>query len=287
VTRVAPVGSCDCHFHVFGKPDVYPVRHKTVYELPASGLDEALAMHARVGIDRGIVVHPTIYGTDNALLLNTLERLPSDRYRGVALVDETTSDAELERLHQAGVRGARFHFFPNLGLVPDIVAFRRSLERIARFGWFAKVFAGGTELVEIETELANACVPIVLDHICKIDFTLGLEQPMHRLLLRLLEREHVWMQLSNGDTGKDGPFVPPWHEAVPFGRAYYAAAPARTVWGSDFPHVLYSYSGNPRKPIPDDADLLDLLFDYLPGIAAREDVLVRNPAQLLGFPVQM
>lgn len=104
--RVAPAGSCDCHFHVFGKPDVYPVRHRTLYELPASGLEEAVAMHARVGIDRGIVVHPTIYGSDNALLLHTLQLLPSDRYRGVALIDETTSDAELARLHEAGVRGA-------------------------------------------------------------------------------------------------------------------------------------------------------------------------------------
>ena len=282
--RVAPPGSCDCHFHVFGKPDAYPVRHANpLYPLPASGLSEALAMHARTGIDRGLLVHPTIYTTDNRLLVDSLAAIGNANYRGVALVDETTSDAELERLHGAGVRGARFHFMPKIGLVPDFASFRRTLERIAALGWFAKVFATGNELAAVAPEVIRAPLPILLDHMCKIDFSLGLDQPGHKLLLRLLEHDHVWLQLSNGDTGPDGPTAPPWEAALPFGQAYVAAAPDRVVWGSDFPHVLYSYSGNPRRPVPDDADLIRLLYGYLPDEAAREAVLVRNPARLAGW----
>jgi 2-pyrone-4,6-dicarboxylate lactonase len=281
---VAPTGSCDCHFHVFGKPDAYPVRHENpLYALPTSGLSEALAMHARVGIDRGILVHPTIYTTDNTLLVDSLAAIGNENYRGIALVDETTSDAELERLNAAGVRGARFHFMPKLGMVPDFANFRRTLERIAALGWFAKVFASGRELAEVAPEIIRAPLPILLDHMCKIDFSLGLDQPQHQLVLQLLEHDHLWIQLSNGDTGPDGPMAPPWRAALPFGQAYFAAAPDRTVWGSDFPHVLYSYSGNPRRPVPDDADLIRLLYGYLPDEAAREAVLVRNPARLAGW----
>jgi predicted TIM-barrel fold metal-dependent hydrolase len=267
---------------VFGKPDAYPVRHENpLYALPASGLSEALAMHARVGIERGLLVHPTIYKTDNALLVDSLAAIGSSNYRGVALVDETTSDAELERLHAAGVRGARFHFMPKLGMVPDFTGFRRTLERIAVLGWFAKVFASGAELAAVAPELTRARLPILLDHMCKIDPALGLDQPAHQVILQLLRHEHVWIQLSNGDTGPDGPMAPPWQSALPFGQAYYAAAPDRSVWGSDFPHVLYSYSGDPRRPVPDDADLIRLLYGYLPDAAARDAVLVRNPARLL------
>ena len=260
------------------------MRHESpLYALPTSGLSEALAMHARIGIDRGLLVHPTIYTTDNSLLVDSLAAIGSTRYRGVALVDQTTSDAELERLHGAGVRGARFHFMPKIGMVPDLTGFRRTLERIAALGWFAKVFASGKELADVAPELIRAPLPILLDHMCKIDFSLGLDQPGHQLVLRLLEHDHLWIQLSNGDTGPDGPTAPPWQAALPFGQAYFAAAPDRTVWGSDFPHVLYSYSGNPRRAVPDDADLIGLLYGYLPDEAAREAVLVQNPARLAGW----
>lgn len=260
------------------------MRHENpLYALPTSGLSEALAMHARVGIDRGLLVHPTIYKTDNALLVDSLAAIGSENYRGVALIDEATSDAELERLHVAGVRGARFHFMPKLGMVPDLAGFRRTLARIAGLGWFAKVFASGSELAAVAPELTRARLPILLDHMCKIDFARGLEQPEHQLVLRLLRYEHMWIQLSNGDTGPDGPTAPPWEAAIPFGRAYFATAPDRCVWGSDFPHVLYSYSGNPRCPVPDDAALIHLLYEYLPDEAAREAVLVRNPARLAGW----
>lgn len=269
---------------MFGDPIRYPIRHENpLYDLPTSGLSELLAMHARVGFARGLLVHPTIYLTDNALLVDSLAGLDGKAYRGVSLIDDATSDAELERLHAAGVRAARFHFIPRLGMVPDLRAFRRSLERIAACGWFAKVFATGDELETVAPELTRAPVPILLEHMCKVDFSLGLEQPAHKLILRLLTHDHIWIQLSNGDTSPRGPNAYPWRGAVPFGRAYYAAAPDRSVWGSDFPHVLYSYSGTPRRPLPDDRDLVRLLYEYLPDAAARENVLVNNPARLIGF----
>ena len=55
-------------------------------------------------------------------------------------------------------------------------------------------------------------------------------------------------------------------------------APERLLWGSDWPHPNYF------KPMPNDAHLLDLLLDWIPGEATRTRILVDNPSELFGFP---
>lgn len=61
-------------------------------------------------------------------------------------------------------------------------------------------------------------------------------------------------------------------------QAYVAAAPDRTLWATDWPHVHYA-----KKSVPNDADLLGLLYRYVPDPASRYKVLVDNPARLYGF----
>ncbi len=73
-----------------------------------------------MGIDRAVFVQPTIYGTDHSLLHDVLKAAPKGKYRGVAIVDDSVSDAELDRLNRVGVRGARFNFGGNFKLAPSI-----------------------------------------------------------------------------------------------------------------------------------------------------------------------
>lgn len=275
---VLPKGSCDCQIHVYGDGDRYPVRHQNPsYEAPAASFDDASAMHKRVGLDRVVVVQPTLYATDHSLLLDTLRALPSERARAVALVDDGMKDAELEELHLAGVRAARFNFQQRLGLVPSIETFRRSVARIRELGWFIKIFTGPAELAALEEEIDRVDVPVVIDHMGHLKSDKGIDPEGFKRILKILKRDDRWMMLSNGNRASSSGY--PWDDVVAVGRAFYEAAPDRCIWGSDWPHIGSLRAG----PMPDDADLVALARRYLPDDAALKQVFVSNPARLFGF----
>ena len=272
-----PRGSCDCQFHVYDDRSRYPVRHgNPMYEAPFAPLSEAARMHARLGFERVVLVQATVYTTDHSLLLDSLAQLPTDRARGVAIIDDSVSDAEIERLDRAGVRAARFNFQQRLGLVPSLETFRRSVARIRELGWFVKIFVGPAELAELADEIERCDLPVVIDHMGHLNAAAGPDQPGLRRILEVLKREDRWIMLSNGHRVSAAGY--PWDDAVPIGRLLYEAAPDRCIWGSDWPHI-----GSRGGPMPDDADLLALLRRYLPDRDAIGNVLVGNPARLFGF----
>ena len=272
-----PAGSCDCQIHIFGDDALFPPRHRNpLYPTPAATIHDARAMHAALGVERFCIVQATVYHTDHSLIFDALSRLPKDRVRAVAVIEEDVTDAQLQRMDDAGFRGARFNFQKKFGLVPSFSAFHRMVERIHAMGWFAKVFVGPSELPDVAPELAKTPATIVLDHMCRLDFGLGLEQPVFRLLLEVMKRERTWVMLSNGH--RSSVQGPPWDDAVPFGGALFRAAPDRCIWGTDWPHVMQEPGS------VDDAALIGLLRRYLGhDEAALRKVLVDNPALLFGF----
>lgn len=233
-------------------------------------------MHARLGFDRVVVVQATVYTTDHSLLLDTLAELTPARARGVAIIDDSVSDSELDRLDSAGVRAARFNFQKRLGLVPTTEGFLRSVSRIKELGWFIKIFAGPGEMAEVADEIDRCDVPVVIDHMGHLNSGNGIDQAGLRRVLKMLERDDRWIMLSNGHRASSRGY--PWDGIVPIGRLYYEAAPDRCIWGTDWPHI-----GSRSGPMPDDADLLALLRRYLPDPEGLEKVLVRNPERLFGF----
>lgn len=275
--RVAPPPkSTDCQLHVFGDGQRYPMRSGSIYDPPAeANIDALLAGHRALGIERGVLVQPTGYAMDHRLLLDALGAAGKN-YRGVAIVDDSVSDAELARLHAAGVRGARFNFWKALNLVPDHAEFLRSVERIGAFGWHAKIHALVDELKELIPLLRKVRIPIVIDHMANLDFAKPLDHPDSRFVLDAVKNENWWIMLSNGD--RHSATGPPWNDAVPYGQALIAVAPDRTIWGSDWPHLR-----PPGDEPHEDAEILELLYRYAPDEAARRNVLVTNPAKLFGF----
>jgi 2-pyrone-4,6-dicarboxylate lactonase len=211
--------------------DSAPCRHRRESarrNCSAAGLEDAERLHAALGIQRSVIVQATVYRTDHSLLIDTLKRAPADRYRGVAIIDETVSDAEIRRLHEAGVRGARFNFAKFLGIVPTAQSFRHSLDRIRDYGWVVKIFCRGDEILELTELIREVTVPVVLDHMCHLDFARGIAQPAVGAMLELLKRDNWWVMLSNGD--RSSATDAPWDDAVPFGRIFYEAAPDRAIW---------------------------------------------------------
>jgi predicted TIM-barrel fold metal-dependent hydrolase len=283
-----PKGACDSQIHVFADSSKYPPRHPKPLYVPPAGegtVENALAMFETLGLDRFVITQATIYGTDASLMCDVLRAQPPDKARGIAIVDDTVLDKALLDMHEAGVRAARFNFQKRFGLVPDFADFHRQLARIGEMGWFAKVFCGPDELAEVAPELRKTKSTIVFDHMGQLWFGKGLEQPGMARLLDFLRDERFWMMLSNGDRGSPGY---PWDDAVPFGRAFYEAAPDRCIWGSDWPHVSRwirheAPERNYRSQGTSDADRLALALRYLPDDAAIRRVFVDNPVRLFGF----
>ena len=271
---VPPPKSCDSQFHVFGSREKYPVRPGTVYEAPEATFAEAKKMHKILGIERAVIVQSTAYGLDHSAVLDALAE-GGPNYRGVGVINDTTSDAELARLNAGGVRGARFNFYKAVNFAPSVDAFNKSIPRIQELGWCVKLHLGAGDLMKYDSIFRKLKVNVVIDHMGRVDMGLGMKDPNAQRVVDLLKTGNWWVMLSNGHKQSKTGF--PWNDAVEVAQAYIKAAPDRVIWSTDWPHPLVT------ENMPNDADLLELLFRYAPGEAERKKILVDNPAILFGF----
>jgi 2-pyrone-4,6-dicarboxylate lactonase len=274
-----PLSSCDCHLHVFGDPAKFLDRNSNpVHASRAAPWEDALRMHGTVGFRRGVLVQPANYTTDHSYLLEALQGVPRERYRAIGIIDETVTDAELERLHAAGMRGVRFNFVRMFKMAPSPQLLQSSIERIAQYGWYIKIFVSPEELPDlIETLRAITAVPVVIDHMARLKPGNRARNAAHGLVLDLLRRENFWVLLSNG--ARMSAQTSGWHDVVPVGQELYAAAPDRCLFGTDWPHTHSHHDGGG----PQESELIELMYRFLPDAAARQAVLVDNPARLHGF----
>jgi 2-pyrone-4,6-dicarboxylate lactonase len=282
-----PKNSCDAHLHVFGDAKTYPVGNPhALYQPPQDCTFEAMtALHDGMGIDHAVFVQPTIYGTNHSLLHDVLKAAPKGKYRGVAIVDDSVSNTELDRLNRVGVRGARFNFGGNFKLAPSLDGFHHSLGRVRELGWFVKVFGFGDDFLAVEAELRKIKLPAIIDHIGAPNVQRGTSVPVIRLLLDLLKHDNWWVSLSNGDLRSQA--GEPWDDVVAFGRLFYQAAPDRCMWGTDWPHVHRfihpDKEGHSDYGVEHELKRVALLERYVPDRPARDRVLVDNPARFFGF----
>lgn len=271
---VLPPGSCDCHAHVFGPMARFPYSTPRSYTPPDSPLAEYLAMHDTLGVERGVLVQPSVYGTDNAAMMEALRAHP-DRLRGVAVVDPAVPEEELKALHEGGVRGVRVNVLFKGGV--PISAARPLAERIAPYGWHVQFLIDVSNHPELDEELAGFPTPVVIDHMGHCDVAKTATDPGFAALLRLLDGGRCWVKLS-------GPYritarkAVPFDDVTPVARALVARRPDRMVWGTDWPHPSI------RTDMPNDGDLVEMLADWVPDAAARQRILVDNPAALYDFP---
>lgn len=274
-----PPQSCDCHLHVFGDPERFPDRNPNpIHASREASWEDALRMHASVGFARGVLVQPANYTTDHSYFKLALQGLPRERYRAIGIIDESVSDAELARLNDAGMRGVRFNFVRMFKLAPNPRSLQHSTDRVRALGWYIKIFVGPEELPDLfETLRAITSVPVVIDHMARLRPESGGRNRAHRLVLDLLKRENFWVMLSNG--ARMSTLATRWDDVVPIGAELYAAAPDRCIFGTDWPHThSHNEGGGPQEH-----ELIELLYRYLPDIKARQAVLVDNPARLHGW----
>ncbi|NWG24513.1 MAG: amidohydrolase family protein [Pseudorhodoplanes sp.] len=269
----APSGTTDTHIHVYDRR--YPMASTAKMYPPDASVADYLAMAKRLGIARTVVVQATTYGTDNRCLLESMAAIGADKARGVAVVDAGVSDAELDRLTRAGVRGVRFFMLPG-GALPwralDAIA-----ARVQPFGWHAQLQFDGREFLEHEAAVRRLPGTLVIDHVGKFLEPVPVDHPAFRALLRLVEEGRTYVKLAAPyETSKEGP--PHFDDVGALAKELVRAAPERMLWASNWPHP-----SAPADRKPDDAVLLDMLLDWAPDEATRQKILVDNPARLYGF----
>ena len=270
-----PSGACDCHFHVFGPTDRYPWSPARGYTPPDASIESYLAMLDAIGFNRGVIVHPSVYGTDNSISLDFLDRFRGDEnytFRGVAVVDGTVSEAELADMHERGMRGVRFNMISKGG--PPIDAIRNVADKIRPLGWHIQFYVD-VRSFDI-SDMLNLGLPIVVDHMGHMVPSSGLDHPGFRRLLTALGDGKAWVKVSGAYRCTELERTP-YDDVVAMAQALIQANPERCVYGSDWPHPSY------WKPMPNDGDLVDALAVWLPDETDRRRLLVDNPTELYDF----
>ena len=266
-----PKGACDAHCHVFGPAARFPFAPERTYPPVDAPWETLVALHERLGLERTVLVQASCHGRDNSAMLDAIAK-SGGTCRGVAMVGRDITDAELDRLHEGGVRGIRFNFVTHLGKDADLDAVRDLAGRIGRLGWHAVVHFDADRLETLAPVLKELPVPMVIDHMGRVDASKGLGQPAYGMLLDLMEDDRFWVKVCGAErVTRQGP---PYDDAVPFAADLVARFPDRTLWGTDWPHP------NIRKDMPDDGALVDLLARIAPEPDRLERLVVTNPNRL-------
>jgi 2-pyrone-4,6-dicarboxylate lactonase len=269
-----PRGACDAHVHVFGPRKRFPFAEGRGYTPSDAPKEMLFALHDFLGIEHCVIVQPACHSTDNAVTEDAVAAT-GGAYRGVAMLPIDVSEAELKRLAAAGLCGARFHYMRHLAkgaTIEEVIAFGN---RLADIGWHLQIHMEASLIGELSPALKRSPVPVVIDHMGRVDASLGLEQPAFTALLRLMDDAKLWIKVSGADRiTRQGP---PYADAVPFARKLVDEFGDRVVWGTDWPHP------NHTGPIPDDGALVDLVAEIAPTPAARQALLVDNPQRLYKF----
>lgn len=271
-----PPKTCDAHFHIFGPPDRFPYADTRVYTPPAAPLEHFLNLMEILGTELGVVVQPNAHGFDNSVSLDAIAR-SGGRFRGVAKVDDSFTDEDLQRLHEGGMRGVRFNLIAELGGTPDLPMCERVIERIKPLGWSITFHMLPPELIEIADWLRGLQIPVIIDHFGRVSFADGVGQKPYQVLLDLAREDHVWVKIACAE--RLSAVGSPYEDALPFAHALVEASPDRLLWGTDWPH---SQRFKPGQQV-DDGDLVDLLPEMIPDEAILHRTLVENPAALFGF----
>jgi predicted TIM-barrel fold metal-dependent hydrolase len=269
---VLPPGACDAHCHVFGPAARFPYAPDRSYTPPDAPVEQLRRLHAHLGISRAVIVHASCHGSDMAVTLDAIAS-SGNLYRGVAVVDGSVTDAELQRLHDGGIRGIRFNFVKHLGGVPDLAVFYRLLARIKPLGWHIVLHFDAGDLLEQRELLARIDVPFIIDHMGRVKAADGLEQKPFRALTDLYrDNPLAWIKISGAERVSVG--KRPFRDAVPFAQALIAIDAGRLLWGTDWPHP------NISKDMPNDGELVDLLGEMCPDERLRHQILVDNPTRM-------
>jgi predicted TIM-barrel fold metal-dependent hydrolase len=283
-----PEGATDCHTHIHGAPARFPWFEGRVYTPETAFPEEMAGLHGKLGIRRVVVVTPSVYGTDNRATAWGMKALGYPA-RGVAVIDDRTSEAELDTLHYKGFRGIRLNLATS-GMNDAGAARARlvaAVQRMSHRGWHVQIYTTLDMVAQLKDTIMASPVPIVLDHFAGARAVLGTGQPGFAELCELLRAGGTYVKISGAYRASDKD--PGFPDVMPLAQAMIAANEDRIVWGTDWPHPD-SHTMPPMTALDvrpfydiDDGALLNQLATWAPDEPIRKKILADNPARLYGF----
>lgn len=268
--RVLPKGAVDCHAHIFDRFEKYSFSKNFKYSPPLCRREDWLALHKALGVEYGVQVHGSPYGFDNSITGDFLKE-QKGRFVGVAAISPTSDAALIERLDAAGFRAARLmDQFATAATTADLEPIARL---IAPFGWHIEInIARSADWIALEPRLMKCPVPIVLDHLGRVRGGEGVDSPQFKTVLRLLaRRDDCWTKISSWYRLSDSPG---FTDMKPLIQRLLEERPDRCVWGTNWPHP------GMLEFMPNDADLVDQLDEWLPDDRVREPLFASNAKRL-------
>src|SRR6266496_1571067 len=283
-----PAGACDTHVHVFGDTNRFPFIASRTYTPEPASVEEMQKLHSSLHTERVVAVQPSVYGTDNSCTLDAIKKIGSIA-RGIAVIDDKTSEADLDELHRAGIRGIRLNLQTAFQTDPDVARqrFQAAVKRIKARNWHIQIYARLAVIEAMKDLVAVAPVPIVFDHFGGAQASLGVRQPGIDALLDLVRKGKAYVKVSAAYRSSTQP--PDYPDVAPLAKAFIAANISRILWGTDWPHpdsvVVAGRKATDIAPLLkiDDGAVFNLLALWAPEAAQRKMILVDNPAKLYGF----
>jgi D-galactarolactone isomerase len=271
-----PGQATDCHMHIYD-PVRFPYPLPTATPPPRATVDDYRLLQRRTGTKRTVVVTPSNYSTDNRCTLDAISQLGLRNARGVAVIDNNFSDAQLRELDQAGIRGIRFNLTRPGGAGAELI--RPLAARVADLGWHVQIHMTAEGILENLDRITDLPTDLVIDHMGRIPGSAGMSHATYTAILRLVDEGQTWVKLSGVyHESQVGP--PAYSDRAAVGAGFVRHAPERMVWGSDWPHPTASRG---EVPMPDDAEMLDMFARWVPQQRDRRRILVDNPEQLYRF----
>jgi predicted TIM-barrel fold metal-dependent hydrolase len=288
VSFKVPAGACDCHTHIHGDPATFPLFPGRVYT-PEIALPEHMsALHKALGIQRVVIVTPSIYGTDNSPTLYGMKARGDDA-RGVAVIDDTTPEGELDAMGRAGICGVRLNLATS-GITDPMVGRQRFIAaatRVTPRNWHIQINTSLAMIAAIRDLVATSRVPVVFDHFGGARAELGVQQRGFAELVGLVQAGQAYVKLSA--PYRVSSLTPDYPDIMPLAKALIAANEDRVLWGTDWPHPnpVPPPGGKPTDVTPllqiDDGRVMNLLPIWAPDGGTRRKILVDNPARLYRF----
>jgi 2-pyrone-4,6-dicarboxylate lactonase len=278
-------GMCDCHVHIIGPRDKYPMAANRPYTPPTASVAQLKAMHARLGIQRTVLVQPSFYGTDNSCMIDALAELGNSA-RGIAVVALNTSDADLRAMDAKGVRGIRINLESAGNRDPKAAQamLKDYAKKVAPLNWHIQVYTVLPVIVQLTGTIADLSVPVVIDHYGMPAGDQGSAQKGMSALFDLVHARKAFVKLSapyRFSKRKD------YSDVKPIAQSLIYNARDRMLWASDWPHTQTIPGKKADEVTPfsniDDAGYLKMFQTWYPDQTTRKMILVDNPAKLYRF----
>jgi predicted TIM-barrel fold metal-dependent hydrolase len=248
MTRAAASG-CDCHVHVFDAAAPVAAGHYRPAHRPLADIE---AEAATLGVRHLVLVQPSVYGTDNGLLLQALAHQPG-RHRAVVVLAGDEDDVTLDAMHAAGVRGARLNLVSPVGEAGADPGqrFMALAPRLHARGWHLQWYAAPAHLASIARWHAGSGVPAVLDHLAGLHAGLAAGDAAWAAVQALADGG-AWVKLSGWYRLRSHA---PYTDLLPTIQRLAALFGPRLVWGSDWPHTSFAPDALPAyastwQPVP-------------------------------------